>query len=90
MIHELRDKFSIDSLSIATENKYLNVTEIPFPAVSIMEYSEIECNVNRYLEDLALVECYKNWDFEGNLTRFECDAKKAKTKRISKHCRTFG
>jgi len=36
MIHELKENFSIDTVSLVSSNDFINITEIPFPAVSIV------------------------------------------------------
>ena len=35
MIRELNHKFKIDSVSIISMNDYVNISQVPFPAVTI-------------------------------------------------------
>jgi len=37
MIIELRQRLTIDSISVTTNDEYYNITQIPFPAVTIFE-----------------------------------------------------
>ena len=37
MIIELRQRLTIDSISVTTNDDYYNITQIPFPAVTIFE-----------------------------------------------------
>lgn len=39
MITELHKKLTIDSISIVISNNYKNISEIPFPALTIMSIS---------------------------------------------------
>jgi len=42
MIRELHKKLTIDSISIVIGNKYMNISEVPFPAVTIMSISLVD------------------------------------------------
>lgn len=98
MIHKLKDKFSIDSVTIASENNFINVTQIPFPAVSIMKYSELVCETERFDEEIAKLEWYKDRDFEGDHFDLDCDINFVETNitdfdehfRILEECYNFG
>lgn len=52
MIHELNQKFSIDSASIILMNNFVNISQVSFPAVTIIYDYE---SYNGYFED-ELVE----------------------------------
>ena len=42
MIRELHKKLTIDSISIGISNKYVNISQVPFPAVTIMSISFVD------------------------------------------------
>ncbi|XP_070505945.1 pickpocket protein 28-like [Chironomus tepperi] len=44
MIQELKDKLAIDAVSLVSQNDFINITEIPFPAITIMRIFNIERN----------------------------------------------
>ena len=50
MIRELQQTFSVDSTTIITSNNVMNLSEIPFPAVTIMNTFMVDPYSKEHLE----------------------------------------
>lgn len=73
MIHKLKDKFTIDSIGIASDNKVVNISQIPFPAITIMISSEWDCEGRWYHEYYQKMKCFETKDFEGYSLDLDCE-----------------
>jgi len=62
MIQELKDKYSINSVSIVSMNDYINISQVPFPAITLMSdalmiHEEYRVETNEELSMKFVIFC---------------------------------
>ena len=71
MIPKLNQKFTVDSIAIVTSPKIMNITEIPFPSVTIMSSIMLDMSGAMYegAQELSITLNFFNISVDPHLIR---------------------